>query len=91
MPSLTVPITSNIKMKNSCRRILTRNALTPPPSSSAETIEAEFKVKINLYFTLFVHISISVSNENRNVAHLNIRFDSRFYKNNFLIEYRQFE
>jgi hypothetical protein len=47
MPSLTGPIISNIKMKNSCRRILTRNALTPPPSAppSVGQIEAELKVK----------------------------------------------
>lgn len=46
MPSLTVPITSNIKMKNSCRKILTRNPLTPPPSK--RSIEAELKVKFHL-------------------------------------------
>jgi hypothetical protein len=50
MPSLTVPIISNIKMKNSCRRILTRNALTPPPSIGQ--IETELKVKS--YFYLFI-------------------------------------
>ncbi len=50
MPSLTVPIISNIKMKNSCRRFLTRNALTPPPSIGQ--IETELKVKS--YFYLFI-------------------------------------
>ena len=49
MPSITMPITSNIKMKNSCRRILTRNAQTPPPPPLAGTIETELKVKLNVY------------------------------------------
>ena len=41
MPSLTVSSNKNIKAKNSCRRILTRN--TPPPSTGIS--EAESKVK----------------------------------------------
>ncbi len=44
MPSLIVPITtSNIKMKNSCRRILTRNIQTPSPPL-VEPMETELKV-----------------------------------------------
>lgn len=60
MPSLTVPMNSNIKMKNSCRRILTRNILTPPPPSTG-TIEAELKVKFHsIYSYLTIAFSIDL-------------------------------
>jgi hypothetical protein len=54
MPSLTVPIISNIKMKNSCRRILTRNALTPPPSAPPSIGQIETELKVKSYFYLFI-------------------------------------
>ncbi|CAF0930923.1 unnamed protein product [Rotaria sordida] len=53
MPSLTVPIINNIKMKNSGRRIVKHNT---PTSSSTGKIEAELKMPFKVRISKFRHV-----------------------------------
>ncbi|CAF0738328.1 unnamed protein product [Adineta steineri] len=54
MPSLTIPMTSNINMTNLCKRTLTHNIVTCP--STPSTIEIELKMPFKVRISKFRHV-----------------------------------
>lgn len=84
MPSLIVPITNDIKIKNSCRQNVKHKT---PPSSSTEAIEIEPKVKPNIYiFSISSCLYPCQSNTHVFFIRICLYILGRFYRSNWLIE-----